>query len=50
MDMYLQSFDELPSVPYDPINNNNGYIEIIDELVPTPLNVMEGYAAYSTLL
>ena len=37
MDMYLQSFD----------NNTYVYSEIIDET--TPLDVMTGYAAYSTL-
>ncbi len=45
MDMYLQSFDETPPVPYAP--PSNGYTEITDEL--TPLNVMEGYALYSNI-
>jgi hypothetical protein len=43
MDMYLQSFD--PTAPQTP--PENGYVEIIDPI--TPLNVMEGYALYSTL-
>ena len=38
-DMYLQSFNE----------GTNSYTEIIDELSPTTLNVMEGYGLYFTL-